>query len=70
MNPYLELAVQKSPDNVVAKWLWQPIPSILSSSALQVRVGGSFVWPPPGVVPAVRAHLADPFSSSPFDLLF
>lgn len=56
-NPYLELAVQKSPDNIVAKWLWQPVPSILSSE-IQVRVGGSFVWPPPGIVPTVRTSLA------------
>ena len=46
--PYLELAVQKSPDNAVAQWLWQPTDSILHSQ-LRVRVGGSFVWPPPGI---------------------
>ncbi|KUJ21464.1 ferredoxin reductase-like protein [Mollisia scopiformis] len=48
--PYLELAVQKSPENPPAAWLWQAVPSILNAE-LQVRVGGSFVWPPPrGVV--------------------
>ncbi|KAI0124345.1 NADH-cytochrome b-5 reductase [Xylariales sp. AK1849] len=45
---YLELAVQKSPDNAPAAWLWQDTPTILHQE-LQVRVGGSFVWPPPGV---------------------
>jgi ferredoxin-NADP reductase len=45
---YLELAVQKSPDNPPAAWLWRPVPEILGQE-LQVRVGGSFVWPPPNV---------------------
>ncbi|KKY30531.1 putative nadh-cytochrome b-5 reductase [Diaporthe ampelina] len=49
-EPYLELAVQKSPDNPPAQYLWRPISEILSSE-LRVRVGGSFVWPPPGVQP-------------------
>ncbi|KAJ0116240.1 nadh-cytochrome b-5 reductase [Diaporthe amygdali] len=48
--PYLELAVQKSPDNPAAQYLWRPTEEILSSE-LRVRVGGSFVWPPPGVQP-------------------
>ncbi|ROW02680.1 hypothetical protein VSDG_01644 [Cytospora chrysosperma] len=48
--PYLELAVKESPDNAVAQWLWRPVGEILSSE-LKVRVGGSFVWPPPGVLP-------------------
>ncbi|TGJ84299.1 hypothetical protein E0Z10_g4445 [Xylaria hypoxylon] len=61
-GPYLELAVQKSPDNPAAAWLWQdPHPSTAdhhtSSSGpdsiigkeLHVRVGGGFVWPPPGI---------------------
>ncbi|KAB5575826.1 NADH-cytochrome b-5 reductase [Coniochaeta sp. 2T2.1] len=44
---YLELAIKKSPDNPVAHWLWkQPVSEILNSE-LNVRVGGSFVWPPP-----------------------
>ncbi|KAI3396123.1 hypothetical protein diail_454 [Diaporthe ilicicola] len=50
LEPYLELAVQKSPDNPAAKYLWRPKGEILSSE-LRVRVGGSFVWPPPGVQP-------------------
>ncbi|KAL1881156.1 hypothetical protein VTK73DRAFT_4603 [Phialemonium thermophilum] len=45
---YLELAIQKSPDNAPAAWLWQPRERVLGSE-LEVRVGGSFVWPPSGV---------------------
>ncbi|KAI9817873.1 MAG: hypothetical protein M1827_000992 [Pycnora praestabilis] len=45
---YLELAIQKSPRNPPAAWLWQPKEQILGSE-LRVRVGGSFVWPPPSV---------------------
>ncbi|CAJ2507976.1 Uu.00g091620.m01.CDS01 [Anthostomella pinea] len=45
---YLELAVQKSPENPPAAWLWQPVASILDAE-LRVRIGGSFVWPPPGI---------------------
>ncbi|KAF7526496.1 hypothetical protein G7054_g10758 [Neopestalotiopsis clavispora] len=44
---YLELAVQKSPGNPPAAWLWQDPPSSILGQVLQVRVGGSFVWPPP-----------------------
>ncbi|KAI1414242.1 hypothetical protein F5Y13DRAFT_18646 [Hypoxylon sp. FL1857] len=44
---YLELAVQKSSDPPAA-WLWQD-PESITFAELQVRVGGSFVWPPPGV---------------------
>lgn len=51
-EPYLELAVQKSPDNPPAQHLWRPAGEILHSE-LRVRVGGSFVWPPPGVQPMV-----------------
>ncbi|KAI0881177.1 uncharacterized protein GGS22DRAFT_76791 [Annulohypoxylon maeteangense] len=46
-QPYLELAVQKSPDPPAA-WLWQD-PDSITYSELRVRVGGSFVWPPPGI---------------------
>ncbi|KAH8652461.1 hypothetical protein BX600DRAFT_553836 [Xylariales sp. PMI_506] len=45
---YLELAIQKSPENPAAAWLWQEEDLILGQE-LRVRVGGSFVWPPPGV---------------------
>ncbi|OTB05281.1 hypothetical protein M426DRAFT_142386 [Hypoxylon sp. CI-4A] len=44
---YLELAVQKSEDPPAA-WLWQD-PDAITYAELRVRVGGSFVWPPPGV---------------------
>lgn len=44
---YVELAVQKSPDPPAA-WLWQD-PDVITYAELRVRVGGSFVWPPPGV---------------------
>ncbi|KAI1205986.1 uncharacterized protein F4807DRAFT_441257 [Annulohypoxylon truncatum] len=46
-RPFLELAVQKSPDPPAA-WLWQD-PASITYAELRVRVGGSFVWPPPGV---------------------
>ncbi|KAL8942593.1 MAG: hypothetical protein Q9216_001575 [Gyalolechia sp. 2 TL-2023] len=45
---YLELAVQKSPNNPPAAWLWRPEKEILGAGII-VRVGGSFVWPPPNV---------------------
>ncbi|MCJ1259047.1 hypothetical protein MMC24_006882 [Lignoscripta atroalba] len=45
---YLELAIQKSPKNPPAAWLWRSEEEILGKDLL-VRVGGSFVWPPPGV---------------------
>jgi hypothetical protein len=44
-TPYLELAIQKSPDNPHAAWLWQN-PSDILGQELKVRVGGSFTWPP------------------------
>ena len=47
-DPYLELAVQYSPSNPPAAWLWKPEQEILGSK-LHVRVGGSFTWPPRGV---------------------
>ncbi|KAI2463992.1 hypothetical protein F4781DRAFT_440028 [Annulohypoxylon bovei var. microspora] len=46
-TPFLELAVQKSPDPPAA-WLWQD-PAAITYADLRVRVGGGFVWPPPGV---------------------
>lgn len=45
---YFELAVQKSPDNPHAAWLWRS-PAVVVGQRVDVRVGGSFVWPPPGV---------------------
>lgn len=50
--PYLELAIQNSPANVVANWFWQP-PAAILNAEIWIRVGGSFVWPPPGLVPMV-----------------
>lgn len=52
VRPYLELAVQKSP-NAPAAWLWRPESEILGSE-VEVRVGGSFVWPPPQPAIAVQ----------------
>ncbi|KAK1237508.1 hypothetical protein MKX08_003133 [Trichoderma sp. CBMAI-0020] len=43
--PYLELAVQESPENEPAAWLWRPVGEILGAK-LRVRVGGRFVFPP------------------------
>ncbi|KAK6211879.1 hypothetical protein LQW54_005580 [Pestalotiopsis sp. IQ-011] len=54
---YLELAVQKSPGNPPAAWLWQDPPASLLGSDLQVRVGGSFVWPPPGLAAATTREV-------------
>lgn len=64
-EPYLELAVQKSPDNPPAQYLWRPISEILHSE-LRVRVGGSFVWPPPGVQPMVSGRPLSTLSPSPW----
>ncbi|EDN10271.1 predicted protein [Histoplasma mississippiense (nom. inval.)] len=46
--PYIELAVQESPSNPPAAWLWRPKDEILGQE-LAVRVGGSFIWPPPDI---------------------
>lgn len=62
-EPYLELAVQKSPDNPPAQYLWRSVSEILNSE-LRVRVGGSFVWPPPGVQPMVSCRA---FSALPHE---
>ncbi|CAK7228737.1 hypothetical protein SCUCBS95973_006982 [Sporothrix curviconia] len=43
---YLELAIKKSPENPAAAWLWQDVQTILGET-LQIRIGGSFVFPPP-----------------------
>ena len=45
---YVELAVQQSPENPPAAWLWQPEEDILGAQ-VKVRVGGRFVWPPPRI---------------------
>ncbi len=46
-TPFVELAVQNS-SNPPARWLSQPVDSILGTQ-LTVRVGGSFTWPPFGL---------------------
>jgi hypothetical protein len=43
---FVELAIQTSPDNPPAAWFWQPAPTIIGST-IRLRVGGSFVFPPP-----------------------
>ncbi|KAK3403121.1 hypothetical protein B0T20DRAFT_474917 [Sordaria brevicollis] len=51
---YLELAIQKSPNNPPAAWLWKPLSDIMNAE-VKVRVGGSFIWPPAGIdVSALR----------------
>ncbi|KAF2756496.1 ferredoxin reductase-like protein [Pseudovirgaria hyperparasitica] len=52
--PYLELAIQNAPSNPAAAWLWRPQHEILKSD-LDVRVGGSFTWPPSTIKPE-RIH--------------
>ncbi|KAJ5168187.1 uncharacterized protein N7482_003781 [Penicillium canariense] len=47
-EPYVELAVQDSPTNPPAAWLWKPKQEIVGKE-VNIRVGGSFVWPPTGV---------------------
>ncbi|KAH6667834.1 NADH-cytochrome b-5 reductase [Halenospora varia] len=49
-TPHIELAIQTSPSNPAAAFMWKSPSSILGTE-LQVRVGGSFTWPP--------AHLPD-----------
>lgn len=44
---YLELAIQKSESNPPAAWFWRDESSIIGQHVI-IRVGGSFVWPPPG----------------------
>ncbi|KAJ5729814.1 Riboflavin synthase-like beta-barrel [Penicillium malachiteum] len=47
-EPYVELAVQDSPGNPAAAWLWKPKDDIIGKG-VNIRVGGSFVWPPNGL---------------------
>lgn len=47
-SSHIELAIQKSLKSPPAAWLWRPTNEIIGK-ILQVRVGGSFVWPHPGV---------------------
>ncbi|EXJ74442.1 uncharacterized protein A1O5_02738 [Cladophialophora psammophila CBS 110553] len=45
-DPHIELAVQSSPSNPPAAYLWRPAQEILNST-VTFRVGGNFVYPPP-----------------------
>ena len=45
---YLELAIQRAPENPCAAWFWQDVERIREKQ-VKVRVGGSFVWPPPSI---------------------
>ena len=47
-QPFFELAIQKSPNNPPAAWLWQPEEEIIGKE-VRVKIGGSFVFPPPSV---------------------
>ncbi|KAK4110626.1 hypothetical protein N656DRAFT_781388 [Canariomyces notabilis] len=44
--PYIELAIQSSPENPPAAYMFQPPAQILHTE-VKVRIGGSFVFPPP-----------------------
>ncbi|KAK5050409.1 hypothetical protein LTR84_003690 [Exophiala bonariae] len=44
-DPHIELAIQISPDNPPAAFLWRPESEILNST-LSFRIGGNFVYPP------------------------
>ena len=54
-NGYVELAVQRS-SNPASAWLWQS-QNVILGSCLSFRVGGSFVWPPPGIQEESIEHL-------------
>lgn len=44
-DPYIELAIQASPDNPPAAYLWRPTSQILGST-VSFKVGGNFAYPP------------------------
>lgn len=44
-SPYFELAVKREIGNPPAAWLWQ-LPEKILGRKLQIRIGGSFVYPP------------------------
>lgn len=54
--PLINLAVQYSPKNPPAAWLWKPVDEILYS-VLNVRIGGNFTWPPPDIPPQARRRV-------------
>lgn len=45
---HLELAIQKSENNPPAAWFWRDEGNVVGQRVI-IRVGGGFVWPPPGV---------------------
>ncbi|KAK5271467.1 hypothetical protein LTR99_001377 [Exophiala xenobiotica] len=44
-DPHIELAIQASPSNPPAAYLWRPVSEILDST-VTFRVGGNFAFPP------------------------
>jgi NAD(P)H-flavin reductase len=44
-DPHIELAIQSSPENPPAAYLWRPVSEILDSE-VSFKVGGNFVYPP------------------------
>jgi NAD(P)H-flavin reductase len=44
-DPHIELAIQASPSNPPAAYLWRPVSEILDST-VTFRVGGNFTYPP------------------------
>jgi hypothetical protein len=47
-DPYIELAIQASPSNPPAAYLWLP-PAQILDKPLRVCVGGAFIYPPPAM---------------------
>ena len=45
-KPFLELAIQRSPQNPPAAFFWRSL-SEINGTELRVRIGGNFTWPPP-----------------------
>ncbi|KAL2444313.1 hypothetical protein ABEF95_016593 [Exophiala dermatitidis] len=45
-DPHIELAIQSSPTNPPAAYLWRSPPEILNST-VSFKVGGNFIYPPP-----------------------
>jgi ferredoxin-NADP reductase len=45
-DPHIELAIQESPSNPPAAFVWRPAVEIVNTE-VSFRVGGNFVYPPP-----------------------
>jgi len=56
---YVELAIRRADDSVVTAFLWRhpSSPSSLIGTPLRLRVGGAFVFPPPGIAPSQLRRL-------------